>query len=292
MQVLGAVHFEKCLPDNFNAISATTTRMALRDSLINSREPARYCKGYLQELNPIIELLERSSNIHLKEQPIFEWLINDQPYFSPCWQFEHLMLLRCLSLHLMAEGKLLLNQSDFKEAKRKFDEAKKICEDARNGPVRKWTFKDMPMLMCSYADFWDREIARCDCYCKLNSFQFAISTGHVDSTSSNNLLKIVCKKMQKSAEVSMQQGGDIEKIFDLSVILQAYIHAELLWDQKNYPDALALTDYELIPKPDLPEAHVLLKWASEREDIFKTWRHECEQVHFVTRSDTMPEIPT
>ena len=291
MQVLGAVHFEKCLPDNFHAISATTSRMALRDALINNRDPSRFCKTYLNELEPIISRLEASSNVHLKEQPVFEWML-DQPYFSPCWQFEHLMALRCLSIHLMAEGKKLLMESVFKEAKRKFEEASKVCEKARDGPSRKWSFKDIPTLQCSYSEYWDREISRCDVYAKLSSFQFAISSGHVDNAKSNKILDIVCSRMVKSAEISFNQGHDIQKLFDLGIIVKAYLHADKLWNEKNYPDALALTDYETIPKPDIPEAHVLLKWASDQESIFTTWRRECQQVHFVTRSEVMPDIPT
>ena len=291
-QVLGSVHFEKCLPDSWNVISATTSRMALRDSLINSRDPSRFCRMYLKELEPIIERLESSSNVHLKEQPVFEWLLNNEPYFSPCWQFEHVMLLRCLSLHLMSEGKQLLIDSNFKDAKRKFEEAMEVCKAARDGPVRKWSFKDIPTLLCSYSDYWDSEIARCDCYSKLSSFQFAIDSGHVDSTKSNKILNIVCKKMVKAAELSFTQGRDVQDLFDLGVIINVYLHADKLWNEKNYPDALALTDYETVPKPSIPEAHVLLKWASDQEAVFQTWKRECQQVHFVTRSQTMPDVPT
>lgn len=291
MQVLGAVHFEKCLPDSFHAISATTSRMALRDSLINSRDPSRFCKNYLNELEPIIDRLEQSSNVHLKEQPVFEWLLNDEPYFSPCWQFEHLMLLRCLSLHLMAEGKKLLVESSFKEAKKLFEEAIGVCKSARDGPARKWTFKDIPTLQCSYPEYWDQEIGRCDSYCKLASFQFAISSGHVDNKKSNKILEIVCTRMLKSAEVGFNQGHDIRRLYDLGYILRAYLHADSLWSEKNYPDALALTAYERVSKPEVPEAHVLLKWAADQEAVFQTWRRECQQVHFVTASDAMPEVP-
>ena len=290
IQILGRCHFEKILPDNFNVISVTTSRMALRDSLINSRDPVRYCRQYLKELEPLIARLESSTNIHLREQPVFEWFI-DRPYFSPCFMFEHVMALRTLSLYLMSEGKQLMVDSSFKEAKVRFDEAVAVCKRARDGPVRKWTFLDMPTLQCCYPDYWDCEISRCDAYSKLSSFQFAITSGHVGSTKSNNILNIVCKRMVKACEASYYQGNDIQKLFDLGIIVQAYLHADKLWNEKNFPDALALCSYERIPKPPMPEAHVLLNWVSEKELDFNTWRREAEQVYFVTASETLPEIP-
>ena len=91
MQVLGAVHFEKCLPDGFNGISATTSRMALRDALINNREPSLYCQRYLRELTPLIAKLESSPNTHLRDQPIFEWMVGDNDIqFSPCWRWSEM----------------------------------------------------------------------------------------------------------------------------------------------------------------------------------------------------------
>jgi hypothetical protein len=291
MQILGAVHFEKCLPESFNGISATTSRMALRDALINQREPARFAKMYMNELEGIIRRLERSSNVHLREQPIFEWYINSEPHFSPCWQFEHVMVLRCISLHLLSEGRSQLLESNFKEAKRLFEEAGQVCKKAREGPVRKWSFKDMPYLLCCHDDFWEAEEKRCQSYCYLSSFQFAIASGHAESSSSTNILKIVCKKLLASTELCLTQGTDVENMYDLAVLLKAYIHAQALWSEGNYPDALAVTDYETVPKPEMAEAHVILQWMKSREDIFQMWRQECANVHFVTKSRELPEIP-
>ena len=291
MQILGAVHFEKCLPENFNGISATTSRMALRDALINNREPAKFCRIYLNELERLIERLEQSTNIHLKEQPIFEWFINEEPHFSPCWQFEHTMVLRCLTQHLLAEGRHLLVESDFKGARKLFEDAAGVCKKAREGPVRKWSFKDMPHLLCSYSDYWVSEEKRCECYARLSSFQFAIASGHAETAKSNNVLNIVCKKMIAASEQSFVQGTDVMNMYDLSILLKAYIYAQDLWDKGNYPDAIAVADYENVPKPSIPEAHVALKWMSEREELFQTWRQECANVHFVTKSRELPEIP-
>lgn len=290
MQILGSVHFEKILPDNFNAISATTSRMALRDALINNREPSKYCKIYMKELNNIIQKLEQCSNLHLKDQPIFEWFVCEEPHFSPCWRFEQLMVMRCLSLHLMAEGKALMVESDFKGAKKLFEEASAVCTDAIL-PAKQWSFRDIPTLACTYAEFWPKEVARCDAYSKLCSFQFAISSGHAESQKSASLLNVVCRKMLKSCEQSLFQGPEVGLIYDLGVLCKAYIYAQQKWDEGNYPDALALFDYETVPKPDLPVAHVLLKWMKDREVMFETWRHECNNVHFVTKSRELPEVP-
>ena len=287
MQILGSVHFEKCLPESFSAISATTSRMALRDSIINDRTPAQYCRLYLTELERLIERLENSFNVHLKEQPIFEWLVDGEPQFSPCWRFEHVMVLRCLSNSLIHDARERLRDGDFKGGKALFKEAKEVCEKARDGPVRKWTFKDMPTLLCSYKSFWDGEIDRCESYSHLSSFQFAIKTGHAENSKSHNILNIVCKKLLHATTNAVAHSPDVALMHDLAFLLKAYIHAQKLWSEGNYPDALAVADYESVSKPNIPEAHVLLQWMVEREELFQSWRHESANVHFVTKSQQM-----
>ena len=71
MRIVGAVHFERCLPEQFHCVNVTTSRMALADALENDRDVPMYCQRYLDVLEPLLERLENYNGLHLKQQ----WLI-------------------------------------------------------------------------------------------------------------------------------------------------------------------------------------------------------------------------
>ncbi len=282
--IRGTLHFEKCLPDSVHgSIRATTTRMALRDSLDNNRNVHQFAASYLTELKSLISQLESGRILHLKEQPIFEWQIDNKAYFSSNWRWEHVMVLYAIAQQHQKDGIQLSVEQDFKAAKKSFLEAAKICTEIKKGPVAKWSFKDMNVKY-SYSDFWDCEQKLNESYALLMTSQFAIKEEKL------TLLPIIGKKLYKSVETCFHQSQEAQHIHDLALLMVAYTHAIDLWNKSNHGDSLAMTRWSEIQKPQMGGCDTLYQWFTDTEELFQSYHRENENVYFCKVSDTIPDI--
>lgn len=288
MRIVGAVYFEQCLPEHFNVVNVTTSRMALADSLENDRDVTSYCARYLDVLEPLIEKMENYHGLHLKQQPMFEWMSTDKSVMSPCWQWEHAMVLRALYESHFSAGLASMGAEEFKDSRKSFLAAKEVCERALSGPIRKWTFNDMPTIACTLPDYWFDTIERCQTMAYVSSLQFALATK--GDSARNNVLSVIAKKIEASSSKCLHRYKEAEHAFDCARIMRGYLLATSRWSQNNYPDALALMEWRIVPKPPLDVFPIVQSWFVEKEEEFDTWERDNKNIYFATATPTMPSI--
>lgn len=288
MRIIGAVHFEQCLPEHFNVVNVTTSRMALADSLENDRDTISYCTRYLDVLEPLIQKIENYHGLHLKQQPMFEWMSTTTSVMSPCWQWEHSMTLRTLYEAHFSAAMSSMAAEDFKESRKSFLAAKDACERALKGPIRKWTFNDMPTIACTHPDYWFDTIERCQTMAYMSSLQFALVTK--GDNPRNNVLSVLAKKIDTSSSLCLHRYDDAKSAFDCARIMKGYLLATKRWSDNNYPDALALMEWRTVQKPPLDVFPTVQSWFVEKEEEFETWERDNKNIYFATPTPDIPSI--
>ena len=166
--IRGTVEFERCLPESIPSIRTTTRRMALRDALESSRDVQKFAEEYESELNALIQQLESGRVIHMKQQPVFEWEIAGQPYFSANWRFEHMMVHHVITKCKFEEGLRVAEEGDYKTAKKSFVDAAQHCETIMTDCIKKWPFHDMVSLKMTHEGFWHCQKKYCEAFFSFN----------------------------------------------------------------------------------------------------------------------------
>ena len=284
--IRGSVQFEKCLPESISCIPATTRRMALRDALENNRDVTKFANEYKVELFNLVQKLSSGRIIYMREQPIFEWEVNGQPFFSSNWRFEQVMTLNVIKHGYYTEGLRLACEGDYKNAKKSFVDATKICEEIMHGPVAAWSFKDMITLKMSHEDFWECEMAYMNAYSLLMTTQFALQE------EKHSLLQVISKKMYEAAALALHQDDRAKDIHDLALLTYAYSKASHLWKEGKHATALAMTRWKEVEKPRLDGSQKLMAYFTEQEELFVSWERENANVYFVSPDDKVPDLET
>ena len=284
IRIRGTVEFERCMPESIPCIRTTTRRMALRDALENSRNIQQMAAEYESELIELLSNLESGRVVHMKQQPVFEWEFDGNPYFSSNWRFEHAAVRHVLASCKFNDGLTLAHAGDFKSSKKEFVAGMELCKNTIDMCIKKWTFHDMPTLQISYEGYWHCFREKFNAYSLLMTAQFALLGGKT------GVMELIARKMYGASSVSLLLGDDVVPIHDFAMLTFAYARANSLWEKGEHGKALGMTKWQNVEKPSLECASKLSSWLLDQEKLFETWERENANVYFEQVSDDGLEL--